>query len=310
MEQCSRCRATEKPLFRLRTLGKLICPSCFIKYYEKKVKNTVLKYGMLKDVRKLAVAVSGGKDSLALARVLLEVFPNIKFTIIHLNLGIPNYSDECQEVVERFCRENSIELILYNLKSQNGYSIHDFVGRPFSKRLCGVCGVVKRYLMNRIAFENGFDALATGHNLDDTVEVLFNLYINGRIDEIVRLRPVVSSVNPRIVKKIKPLIEVTDEEDLYYLISKKIDYAYSECPLVKGSRMIKRKKLILKIEEEVPHFKYLLLKTHIKRFLPILEQYVHPPLLRNCERCGMPSVDLICSFCKLSSKIIRLVENN
>ncbi len=310
MEQCSRCKTTEKPLFRLKITGRLICPSCFIKYYEKKVKNTVLKYGMLKDVRKLALAVSGGKDSLALARVFLEAFPKIKFTIIHLNLGIPNYSDECQGVVERFCRENSIELILYDLKNRNGYSIYDFVDGPFSKRLCGVCGIVKRYLMNKIAFENGFDTLATGHNLDDTVEVLFNLYINGRIDEVARIRPVLSSVNPRIVKKIKPLIEMTDEEDLYYVISRKIDYASSECPLVKGSRMIKRKKLILKIEEEIPHFKYLLLKTHIKRFLPILEEYVPPPSLRECEKCGMPSVDLICSFCKLSSRIERLVESN
>ncbi|MCL7389435.1 MAG: adenine nucleotide alpha hydrolase family protein [Thaumarchaeota archaeon] len=310
MDKCSRCKTEEKPLFRLKNLNMLVCSQCFASYYEKKVKNTVLKYGMLNGVRKLALAVSGGKDSMALARALLEVFPSIKFTIIHLNLGIPNYSDECQEIVEKFCKEYSIELLLYDLKKYNGYSIYDFGNIKSKKRMCGVCGTVKRYLMNKIAYENGFDTIATGHNLDDIVEILFNLYINGSIEELVRIKPVSSSTHSKIVRKIKPLIEMTDREDLYYAISRNLNYVSSECPLVKGSRMINRKKLILKIEEEIPNFKYLLLKTHLKRFLPMLEEYVLPPTLRECEDCGMPSINTVCSFCKLSSKILKLVENN
>lgn len=289
MERCDGCGRIEKPLFKLENTG-------FIKYYEKKVKNTVLKYGMLEDARRLALAVSDGKGSPALARAFLEVFPKIKFTIIHLNLGIPNYSDECQEVVERFCSENSIQLLIYGLSNCNGYSIYDFVNTAFSKRICGACGVVKRYPMNKIALENGFDALATFHNLDDTVKILFNLYINGKIDELVRIKPLISSGNPKIVRKIKPLIEITDGEDLHYLISREIEFANSECPLAKGSRMVRGKKLIVKIEDGVPNFKYLLLKVHLKRFLPLLEECASQPSLRECEKCDMPSVDSICSF--------------
>lgn len=309
MDRCGRCKDEKKPLFRISRLNRLLCSSCFEDYYEKKVKNTVLKYGMLNGVSRPALAISGGKDSMALLKVFSELFPHIKFVVIHLNLGIPGYSDKCMKVVEKFCRENSIELLRYDLKKLHGYTITDFSNLKNSKRICGVCGIVKRYLVNKVAYENGFDTIATGHNLDDIVEILFNLYLNGNVEELSRIKPVASGMNPKLIRKIKPLIEMTDQENSYYAISKNIDYVSSECPLVRGSRMIERKKLILRIEEEIPNFRYTFLKTHLKRFLPIFEEHSQPIILRECEVCGMPSTGSICSFCKLSSRILKLVED-
>ena len=309
MDRCGRCKNEKTPLFKMSRLNSLLCSSCFEDYYERKVKNTVLKYGMLNGVNKLAIAASGGKDSMALLKVFSELFPHIKFAVIHLNLGIPGHSDECIKVVEKFCIENSIELLVYDLKKYHGYTIGDLSNLKNNKRICGVCGIVKRHLMNKVAYENGFDTLATGHNLDDVVEVLFNLYLNGNVEEMSRIKPVAPSMNPKLIRKIKPLIEVTDQEDLYYVISKNLDYASSECPLIKGSRMVERKNLILRIEEEIPNFRYRFLKTHLKRFLPILKEHSQPITLRECDVCSMPSVGSICSFCKLSSRILNWVEN-
>ena len=303
MSRCSKCKTETESLYWLDRMRGSLCQSCFIEYYEKKVKKTILKYRMFSGVRNLGIAVSGGKDSMALVRFILNVFPNLNFTVLHLNLGIPEYSDACQALVQKFCQENSIECITYDLRKVEGYSISDFATSKFGRRICGICGVVKRYLINKIAFENNLDAVATGHNLDDTAEVLFNQYITGALEDLVRNKPVLPSTHPKIVKKIKPLVEVTDQENLYYVLSTHTEYVDYECPLVKGSRMLKRKELLLKIEEEIPNFKHILFKTHVKRFLPILEKHFEAPALRECERCGIPSTNPVCSYCKLISKL-------
>lgn len=88
----------------------------------------------------------------------------------------------------------------------------------------------------------------------------------------MRNKPVLPSTHPKIVKRIKPLVEMTEQENLYYVLSTHTEYVDHKCPLLKGSRMMKRKKLLLKIEEEIPNFKYILFKMHVKRFLPILEK--------------------------------------
>jgi len=303
MARCSKCKTEAESLYWLDSMRSSLCQSCLIEHYEKKVKRTMIKYRMLSDVKNLGVAVSGGKDSMALVRSLLNIFPSLNFTVIHLNLGIPEYSDACQALVQKFCQENSIECITYDLKKVEGYSIGDFATSKLGRRICGICGVVKRYLINKVALENGLDAVATGHNLDDTVELLFNQYMSGALGDLVRNKPVLPSTHPKIVKKIKPLVEVTEQENLYYVLSTHTGYVDRECPLVKGSRMLKRKKLLLRIEEEIPNFKYLLFKSHVKRFLPILEKHFEAPAIRECERCGMPSMNSVCSYCKLVSKL-------
>ncbi len=143
---------------------------------------------------------------------LLNIFPSLNFMVIHLNLRISEYSDKCQTLVQRFCQKNSIDHIIYDLKSIEEYSFKDFVTLKLGRRICGICGVVKRYLINKIAPDNNLDTVTTGHNLDDTVEVLFSHYINGVLEELVRNKLVLPTMHPKIVKKIKPLIEMTEQE--------------------------------------------------------------------------------------------------
>lgn len=285
----------------------MLCRECFIKYYERKVYNTIMKHKMLRGVRKVAVAVSGGKDSMALltamSRLAREKFPEVELVAIHINLGIDGYSEKCQEVVEKVCSRLGVEYIIHDLFHEEGYRIPDLRSTPLGRRICGACGTVKRYLMNRLAYELGADRLATGHNLDDVVELLFELYLKGSVDDLVRVRPISWSDNPKLVTKMKPLIELTEKENLYYALAREIPMPDSSCPLVGGSRMLKRKKLIGLIEREVPGFRHMLYKSHVKRILPRLEGAVTEPKLIECERCGMPSLASICGYCKLVSKL-------
>lgn len=285
----------------------MLCKECFIKYYEKKVYNTIMKHGMLRGARRVAVAVSGGKDSMALlmamSRLVYEKFPGIELIAVHINLGIKGYSEKCQEIVEMICKRLGVEHIIYDLFSREGYRVPDLKSTPLGKRICGACGTVKRYLMNRLAYELGADRLATGHNLDDVVELLFELYLRGLIEDLVRVRPISWSNNPKLVTKIKPLIELTEKENLYYALAREIPILESSCSLVEGSRMLRRKRLMDLIEREIPGFKHIFYKSHVKRILPILEKAVAEPSLMECERCGMPSLASRCSYCKLISSL-------
>ncbi len=290
-----------------------LCENCFIEYYERKVYKTLVKHDMLKGARKVAVAISGGKDSVALLEVLhritSEKFPEVELTAIHIDLGIPGYSEECRRISEDVCRKLGIECHVYDLRREEGYGIPDFQATPFKKRICGACGTVKRYLMNKIAYEIGADRLATGHNLDDVVEVLFELYLKGSVEEIVRMKPVSWSNHPKLITKIKPLIELTERENMYYVLARKLPILSTQCPLAKESRMLRRKKLIGVIEKEIPGFKHTFYKSHLKRLLPRLEKEIKEPEIRECSQCGMPTVGKTCSYCKLTTKLKQKLLN-
>lgn len=305
MTRCRFCGGS--PAYVIEHAGMSLCKDCFIKYYEKKVYKTILKHGMLKDADKVAVAVSGGKDSVALLKVLhrmaSERFPSISLIAVHINLGIPGYSDRCQAVVEDVCRSLGVNYLIYDLGREEGYTIPDLRSTALGRRICGACGTVKRYLMNKLAYEVEADRLATGHNLDDTVELLLEFYLRGSVEEIVRVKPVAWSNHPKLVTKIKPLIELTERENLYYVMAQGLPILETECPLAKGSRMLRRKKLIDMIEREIPGFKHTFYKSHLKRLLPKLEQAVEEPELAECQLCGMPALSKTCSYCKLITKL-------
>ena len=119
------------------------------------------------------------------------------------------------------------------------------------------------------------------------------------------MKPVSWSDHPKLVTRIKPLIELTDRENLFYVLAQDLPVLEARCPLVGESRMVRRKKLIEEIEGRIPGFRHTFYKTHLKRFLPRLEKTVEEPKLTECEVCGMPSLGRVCSYCKLTSKLRR-----
>ena len=288
-------------------MGRWLCRDCFIEFYEKKLRNTVLKYGMFGSRDSIGVAVSGGKDSMAMLMALSRIFPDLRIKAIHINLGIGDYSRDSEEAVRRLCDRLGVEAIIYDLKEREGFTLPDLMKTSYRRRICGACGIIRRYLLNRIAWENGLRVLATGHTLDDVVELLFELYLNGRIEEIVRVKPVLEG-GDKLVKRVKPLIELTDQENKYYADFMETPYSKLECPLVRGSRMLRRKELISRIEKKIPGFRHTFYKSHVKRFLPKLERLVERPKLKACKICGMPTIGDVCSYCKLSSRILEVIE--
>lgn len=305
---CFRCGRKDVGAY-ISYLRHYICKECLLRFVELKVKRTIEKYKMLPRGSRLCIAVSGGKDSVSLLNILHKIMPNIEIIALHINLGIPSYSDECERVSRNIASMLDIPFYVYDIKAE-GFSISDFYRTPFRKRMCAVCGTVKRYLLNKKAYELGADVLATGHNLDDIVEILFELYMRGSVEEIVRIKPVIRSENKKLVTKIKPLCEITEEETKLYATFAGLPLQASTCPLIYGSRMLRRKAIIEMISKDIPAYKHTFFKSHVKRWLPLLEKHVVAPDLKECSLCSMPSKSEVCSYCKIKNKLFGMVKES
>lgn len=307
--KCKRCGVSNSEIY-LAHSNLSLCPDCFMLLTERKVKHAIETYRMLSKDDRLGVAVSGGKDSSSLAYMLNNLFRKVDMTLIYIDLGAPEYSKHCLEKVKLLSKMLERELVVYSLEEELGLTIGDFKGTVYGGKICSACGAIKRYLFNKIAYDLGLTKIATGHNLDDTVEAIFNFYIEGNVKSLVRLKPYLPKTHPKIVPKIKPLIGLTDMECQLYAEYRGLPVRALECQFSRGSRSARRKELLNIITERIPNFKHTFINSHFKRLLPILESAAREQgetAIYDCPVCGMPtSIEgAPCHFCK----IIGMVKN-
>lgn len=296
MAACRKCGG--KAEVRVDYARMNLCGRCFTEFYERKVRETVRRYGMFAGGDRVAVAVSGGKDSAALLFALRRIFPDLSITALHINVGIPGYSEECEREARRLAEMTGTELIVYDTAGELGITTPDFAKTVYAGRICSPCGTVKRYLLNRVAWERGFTKVATGHNLDDVLEVIFSAYVQGDVVQLVRLRPFSPSTHPKLVAKVKPLWWVTEGENLAYAELNGLPFRRGACPLSPGSRSRERKNILNLIEVRMRGFKHTFVSSHLRRLLPALEGSVELPPFVECSSCGMPSSEDPCAFCR------------
>ncbi|MHC1589370.1 MAG: TIGR00269 family protein [Candidatus Hecatellaceae archaeon] len=296
MGKCKLCGRGEAKI-RLAYARLNLCRKCFTeKFFPNRVRRTVESYKMFPADASVAVAVSGGKDSAALLHSLREAFPAVQLVAVHLNLGIPEYSEAAERSVEALCRSLNVELKVYRLKDEEGFTIGDFKATKYGGKLCSVCGVVKRRRLGKIAAELKVDALVTGHNLDDTVESLMATFTGGDFQQLVRLKPVLPA-QPPFPRKVKPFYRTPEREALLYAEILGLPFSRRKCPYLPGSRSLRGKRLLDLWEAEEPGFKYRMLAA-FEKLIPLLEQAVPQPEYTYCRVCGLPSSQPVCADCR------------
>ena len=103
---CTSCHRHEA-IFTRAYSGERFCEECFSKSIETKVRKTISKYNMFKPDDRIAVAVSGGKDSVALLQILHEIegsFPYAEVIAVTVDEGIPGYRDEAAQIATEACK--------------------------------------------------------------------------------------------------------------------------------------------------------------------------------------------------------------
>ena len=295
--KCNRCRGAA--IVEVRRHNAAYCKDCFIHVFREQVKRAIRQHDMVSAGDRILVAVSGGKDSLALWDVLLEL--GYDAAGLYLGLGIGGYSDRSGEVTKAFAAERNAELIVVDLERDYGYDIPT-AGMKGSRSTCAVCGLSKRYVFNRAAMEGGFDVVATGHNLDDEAATLLGNTLRWQTEYIARQSPALPGKDG-MVKKVKPLFRLSELETAAYAFLRGIDYIVEECPLVAGNTQLRYKDAMNAIEATSPGTKAQFFLGYLERGRPLFRT-ADDAELSACERCGQPTPGRFCAFCRARAQIL------
>jgi uncharacterized protein (TIGR00269 family) len=257
-------------------------------------------FDMLQPTDRILVAVSGGKDSLAVWDMLIEA--GYHADGLYIGLGIGEYSDESGGYVRRFADERGLQLEVIDLREQYGYDVPT-ASVATGRVPCSACGVSKRRLFDRAALDGGYDVVVTGHNLDDEAAVLFGNTMRWDIDYLARQLPVLPAADG-FPRKVKPLVRLTEREMAAWCVVRGIDYLVEECPMAKGNRHLSYKETLNSIEASSPGAKAAFYLGFLDRMAPLLVGHSAAAVdgLNECERCGSPTTGEICAFCRLLDK--------
>jgi uncharacterized protein (TIGR00269 family) len=314
--KCSKCEKTA--IINIPYAKQKLCKDCFNDFFVKRVKKVVEEFKMFREGEKVAVAVSGGKDSVALLHALKKAFPDQKIYAFYINLGIKYYSDNLEKKVIDLAQMLNVPLEIYNLKEKEGYTIDDFLITKYKDKMCSVCGTIKRNIFTALAKKIGADVVATGHNLDDTVSTMMSLFFAGDFEGIARLKPVLKPLVPGQPRKIKPLITTPEIEDLYYVALNELPVQDCSCPHGEFTSIKGIKKWLDEMEKEQPDIKFRLLSVFRKKLIPLIElnnkinqgavedKMKFADEIKECTICGMPSSSDICSKCKRVSELFEV----
>jgi uncharacterized protein (TIGR00269 family) len=297
--KCRKCG--NGAVIELRRHNAAFCEPDFLDFFRNQVREAVRKYRMLSRDEPVLVAVSGGKDSLALWDVLID--DGYRTTGLYLDLGIFEYSKESKARCEAFALARGVPLLVVAVADEVGAPvpvIKDVTRRP----PCSGCGLSKRYLMNRTALEHGFPVVATGHNLDDEAATLFGSVMHWQTDALPRQSPALPSTHPKLVRRVKPLYRLSERETAAYAFLRRIDYIVEECPFAKGATSIAHKDILNRMEDVSPGAKHNFLFGFLEKARAAFER-AEGVELQECARCGQVTTGTLCAFCKLADQVKR-----
>ncbi len=272
------------------------CKKHFIKYFEKKVESTIKKYKLITKKDKVMIAVSGGKDSIAVMYLVNKLFGNV--TGLAIDEGISEYREHTLNDLKKFCKENKIPLKIYSFKKEFGMHLDEMVNKTKLKP-CHICGILRRYLLNK--YSRKFDKIVTGHNLDDEAQsILVNIF-RGNPELLSRLGPStgINEYKKYFTQRVKPLYFIKEKEVMVYSILKKFGVRFVECKHAGHSYRSSVRDLLNDYEVNNIGAKANIAKHFLKLLPSLKKKYktIKEPNL--CKKCKQPARGVICKTCEI-----------
>ncbi|MGH2829980.1 MAG: TIGR00269 family protein [Actinomycetota bacterium] len=298
--KCKRCG--HRARVEVPRANAAFCNDCFVRYVHGQVERAIDDHQMFAKSDRLLVCVSGGKDSLALWDILHTMGYDTTGYYISLGTGAEYTQESMQRCVE-FAERLGLPLIVTDLAAEAGFTIAE-MSRDTRRVPCSACGLAKRYLTNHTAHSLGFDALVTGHNLDDEAATLMGNTLHWQTEYIARQMPLLPATDSGFTRKAKPLYRVSERETAAYAIIRGIDYIVEECPLVAGNTQLRYKDALNDLEARSPGTKQQFLFGFLDKAAPLF-RVAERPVMNACRECGEPTPGEICAFCRLRSEVAR-----
>jgi len=308
---CDLC-GRQEAFFHRQYSGMSVCRKCFVDSIEEKARGTIAKYGMFKFDDRIAVAVSGGKDSVSMLHVLAKLerrHPKAELVAVTVDEGIRGYRDEALKIAEENCRELDVEHTVVSFRKLFGLTFDEMMKVIRSTddvgvSSCAVCGVLRRKALNKAARKVEADKLATAHTLDDEVQTFILNILHGDVLRIAKEKPLTDELHPKLVPRAKPFCEVPEVETALYAYVKGIRFQSSPCPYAREALRNEARMMLNGTEEKHPGIKFTIFKS-IEKIRPALEETASNEGLHECVECGEPSTEKICRTCQLLKQIVK-----
>ncbi|MDH4276679.1 MAG: adenine nucleotide alpha hydrolase family protein [Acidimicrobiia bacterium] len=294
-----KCRVCREPaVIALRRHNANFCSDHFLRYCRQQVDRVIDDYDMFAPGERLLVAVSGGKDSLAVWDILREL--GYAADGLYVGLGIDDYSDVSLSFVTDFVSRHGLELTIVDLADSYGFDVPS-AAEATGRVPCSACGLSKRHVFDKAAVDGGYDAVVTGHNLDDEAAVLYGNVMRWQVDYLGRQRPLLEA-RDGFPRKAKPLVRLTERETAAYCVLRGIDYQVEECPMAIGNKHLGFKEALNLLEDRSPGSKAEFYFGYLKRVVDRFTDFEDRGSLGTCPSCGSPTDAETCAFCRLVSR--------
>lgn len=298
LQKCTICG--KAGVYKREYTHDCLCKECFCNSITEKTRKAIAKNKMVRYGETIAVAVSGGKDSLSLLQVMkdLSFKHGSKLYAITIDEGVPGYREESIRLASDFSSKLGVKHMVLSFKDLYDLGLEDALEQREGKvTSCAICGTFRRRALDLAAMKVGADVVATGHNLDDFVQTYMINLFSGDIQKIKYADPPASS-NPNFpVRRIKPFQEIYEKEIAFFAYLNDIPFQVASCPHMNEGIRTEVRNFLNTLEMKHPGIKQMTQKSAFKISEQLNEGESSKKILRKCEKCGSPSSGKICSVC-------------
>ena len=305
--QCDKCQNTT--VYSRKYSGENLCSECFSNSILRKTAKTISKYKMIKNGDLVCVGVSGGKDSLVLLDTLKKMSETHNFRIIAVTIdeGIPGYRDEALKIVKEFCAKLDVEYKIYSYKELFDVTLTESLELRENEKTssCSICGTFRRRALDHAARQIGANVIATGHNLDDTLQTFLINTLSGDTNKIGWMNP--DNENAEL-RKIKPLSEIYESEIVFYAFTNNLPFQSEPCPHMNEGIRTEIREFLNSLEDNRSGIKNSMYHSILKISDVIKDS--DEKKKRNCDICGNECTGKTCSVCTMITNLKKERSNS
>ncbi|MGC8581481.1 MAG: TIGR00269 family protein [Thermoplasmata archaeon] len=300
-----KCSLCGKPsIIYINYSGNNLCKMHFIEFVKDRVIKNIKEQIELKPNIKIAIAVSGGKDSMGMLKLMSDVLPPIpglKLVAVTVDEGIEGYRNLSIPKVKKLADSLGIEHMVISFREMGLPTMDEVSKKDIEQTPCAFCGVWRRKGMNLLSKKVDADYIAVGMNLDDIAQSILMNYTKGDIGRMARLGPH-NRKQKGLVPRVLPIVNIPEKEMYIYSLITGIDFYRSSCPYSNRAMRNIYRDIVNMLEDKMPGTRHAILNTH-KQLLPLIQAEYPLESLNKCIYCGEPSTKTICKSCELELKL-------